>query len=58
MPLIDLAFSLKPVGHIASVPLIPVLPKFMRSLRDLFFQAHVLIDFENGDNGFVDSRLC
>jgi len=37
MPLIDLAFRLKPVGQIAPVFATALLPELMRSLGDLFF---------------------
>lgn len=53
VPLVDLAFSVKPVGQVASVFIIPVLPEFMRSSGDLFFQADVFINCEGRNSEFV-----
>jgi len=47
MPFIDLPFRLKPIGQVASVFATVVAPKFMRSLGNLFFQAHVFVHLEN-----------
>ena len=53
MPLIDLAFRLKPVGQIAPVFATALLPELMRSLGDLFFQTNVFVHLKNRRGSFV-----
>ena len=53
MPLIDLAFRLKPVGQIAPVFATALLPEFMRSLCDLFFQTNVFVHLKHRRGSFV-----
>jgi len=52
MPFIDFSFRLKPVGQVVSVLATTPMPKFIRSLGNLFFQAHVFVHMENRFGGF------
>jgi hypothetical protein len=47
MPFIDLPFRLKPIGQVAPVFATAPVPKFIRSLGNLFFQAYVLVHMED-----------
>jgi len=53
MPLIDFAFRLKPVREIAPVFATALLPEFMRSLGDLFFQTNVFVHLKNRRGSLV-----
>jgi len=53
MPFVDLPFSLKPVGQIASVFVISPLPKFVRALRNLLLKAYTLVHLKNWLGGSV-----
>ena len=53
MPLIDLAFRLKPVGQIAPVFATALLPEFMRALGNLFFDAHIFVHVEEWRGSLV-----
>jgi len=48
MPIVDLPFCSKPVGQITPVFTTSMLPKFVGSVGDLFFQAYVFVDLKNG----------
>jgi len=47
MPFNDLAFRPKPIGQVVSVFVAALMPKFMRSPGNLFFQAHFVVNMEN-----------
>jgi len=47
MPFLDLSFCLEPVGSGSPMPTSALLPKFVRALRNLFVEAHVLFRIKN-----------
>jgi hypothetical protein len=47
MPFIDLALRLKPISQIVPVLVTALMPEFIRSPGNLFFQAHFLVNMEN-----------
>ena len=53
MPLIDLAFRLKPVGQIAPVFATALLPELMRSPGDLFFQTNAFVHLKHRRGSLV-----
>ena len=63
MPFIDLALRLKPIGQVAPEFATAPVPKFIRSLGNLFFQAYVLVHMEDWRGvfwicGFFHKRGC
>ena len=52
MPLVHFPLCLKPVSEICAVFVTALMPQFMRTLGDLFFQTHALVHTQGGHRGF------